>query len=139
MVATCDAHYVCQHDADAHEALLAIQTRDVLSNPNRFRFETKEFYLKTGAEMAVALPDYRDAIPVSLEIAARCEGLDLPIGEVKLPRFPCPTAPRRRSTSNGSAARAWRDATPASHRRAQRTGCASSSTSSRRWASPRIS
>ena len=52
MVATCDAHYVCQHDADAHEALLAIQTRDVLSNPNRFRFDTKEFYLKTGAEMA---------------------------------------------------------------------------------------
>ncbi len=90
MVATCDAHYVCQHDADAHEALLAIQTRDVLSNPDRFRFDTKEFYLKTGAEMALALPDYQDAIPVSLEIAARCGGLELPIGEVKLPRFPVP-------------------------------------------------
>ena len=90
MVATCDAHYVCQHDADAHEALLAIQTRDVLSNPNRFKFDTKEFYLKTGAEMAIALPDYLDAIPVSLEIAERCSGLELPIGEVKLPRFPVP-------------------------------------------------
>jgi DNA polymerase III subunit alpha len=90
MVATCDAHYVCQHDADAHEALLAIQTRDVLSNPNRFKFDTKEFYLKTGAEMAIALPDFVDAIPVSLEIASRCSGLELPIGEVKLPRFPVP-------------------------------------------------
>ena len=90
MVATCDAHYVCQHDADAHEALLAIQTRDVLSNPNRFKFDTKEFYLKTGAEMAIALPDFLDAIPVSMEIAGRCGGLELPIGEFKLPRFPVP-------------------------------------------------
>lgn len=90
MVATCDAHYVCQHDADAHEALLAIQTRDVLSNPNRFKFDTKEFYLKTGAEMAAALPDFIDAIPVSLEIAERCSGLVLPIGETRLPVFPVP-------------------------------------------------
>ena len=36
MVATCDAHYPCREDADAHEALLAIQTRDLLSNPSRF-------------------------------------------------------------------------------------------------------
>ncbi|MCB0882729.1 MAG: DNA polymerase III subunit alpha [Thermoleophilia bacterium] len=90
MVATCDAHYVCQHDAESHEALLAIQTRDVLSNPNRFKFDTKEFYLKTGAEMAQALPDFVDAIPVSLEIAERCKGLVLPIGETRLPRFPVP-------------------------------------------------
>ncbi|HWH13145.1 MAG TPA: DNA polymerase III subunit alpha [Miltoncostaeaceae bacterium] len=90
MVATCDAHYVCQHDADAHEALLAIQTRDVLSNPNRFKFDTKEFFLKTADEMAAALPDFVDAIPVSMEIAERCGGLVLPIGETRLPRFPVP-------------------------------------------------
>lgn len=90
MVATCDAHYVCQHDADAHEALLAIQTRDVLSNPNRFRFGTKEFFLKTSEEMARALPDFVEALPVSVEIAERCSGLVLPIGETRLPRFPVP-------------------------------------------------
>ncbi|HET6690742.1 MAG TPA: DNA polymerase III subunit alpha [Miltoncostaeaceae bacterium] len=90
MVATCDAHYPCREDADAHEALLAIQTRDLLSNPKRFRFETKEFYLKTGAEMAAALPDFVDAIPVSMEIAERCKALDLPLGDIKLPRFPVP-------------------------------------------------
>src|SRR5680860_651501 len=68
MVATCDAHYPCREDADSHEALLAIQTRDVLSNPKRFRFDTKEFYLKTAAEMAEALPDFLDALPVTMEI-----------------------------------------------------------------------
>jgi DNA polymerase-3 subunit alpha len=90
MVATCDAHYPCREDADAHEALLAIQTRDVLSNPKRFRFETKEFYLKSSAEMAQALPDFLDAIPVSMEIAERCKALTLPLGDIKLPRFPLP-------------------------------------------------
>lgn len=90
MVATCDAHYPCRDDADAHEALLAIQTRDLLSNPKRFRFETKEFYLKSAAEMAEALPDFLDAIPVSVEIAERCAGLELPLGDIKLPRFPLP-------------------------------------------------
>jgi DNA polymerase III subunit alpha len=90
MVATCDAHYPCREDADAHEALLAIQTRDLLSNPNRFRFDTKEFYLKTGAEMAAALPDFPDAIAASVEVAERCTALDLPLGDVKLPRFPVP-------------------------------------------------
>ena len=90
MVATCDAHYPCREDADAHEALLAIQTRDLLSNPNRFKFNTKEFFLKTGAEMAEALPGFLDALPVSLEIAGRCAALELPLGDVKLPRFPVP-------------------------------------------------
>ncbi|HVH00160.1 MAG TPA: DNA polymerase III subunit alpha [Miltoncostaeaceae bacterium] len=90
LVATCDAHYPCREDADAHEALLAIQTRDLLSNPNRFRFDTKEFYLKTAAEMAAALPDFADAIPVSVEVAERCAALDLPLGDIKLPRFPVP-------------------------------------------------
>ncbi len=89
-VATCDAHYVCQDDARAHEALLAIQTRDVLSNPKRFRFDTDQFFLKTGAQMAEALPDNLDAIAVSVEIAQRCAELDLPLGAFRLPQFPVP-------------------------------------------------
>ncbi|MCA9506517.1 MAG: DNA polymerase III subunit alpha, partial [Myxococcales bacterium] len=90
MVATCDAHYPCQHDAEAHEALLSIQTRDVLSNPKRFRFDTQEYYLKTADEMARALPDFLDAIPVSMEIVERCSGLALPLGEYQIPQFPVP-------------------------------------------------
>ena len=88
MVATCDAHYPCREDADAHEALLAIQTRDVLSNPKRFKFDTKEFYLKTGAEMAAALPDFLDALPVSLEIAERCDGARAAAGRPQAAALP---------------------------------------------------
>ncbi|MCU0306956.1 MAG: DNA polymerase III subunit alpha [Thermoleophilia bacterium] len=91
MVATGDVHYVCHQDADAHEALLAIQTRDVLSNPKRFRFDTKEFYLKSGEEMLRALPEFPEALEASIEIAERCGGLELPLGDSRLPRFPVPT------------------------------------------------
>ena len=91
MVATGDVHYVCHQDAESHEALLAIQTRDVLSNPNRFKFDTQEFFIKSADEMLAALPDYPDSIPATMEVAERCSGLDLPLGDIKLPVFPVPT------------------------------------------------
>ncbi len=91
MVATGDVHYVCHQDAESHEALLAIQTRDVLSNPNRFKFDTQEFFIKSADEMLAALPDYPDSIPATMEVAQRCAGLDLPLGDIKLPVFPVPT------------------------------------------------
>ena len=90
LVATGDVHYVCHQDADAHEALLAIQTRDVLSNPKRFKFDTKEFYLKSAEEMLRALPEYPESLGVTLEIAERCRGLELPLGDARLPTFPVP-------------------------------------------------
>ncbi|MBU6363267.1 MAG: DNA polymerase III subunit alpha [Acidobacteria bacterium] len=91
LVATGDVHYICHQDAESHEALLAIQTRDVLSNPNRFKFDTQEFFIKSADEMLQALPDFPDSIPATMEVADRCSGLDLPLGDIKLPVFPVPT------------------------------------------------
>ncbi len=91
LVATGDVHYVCHQDAESHEALLAIQTRDVLSNPDRFKFDTQEFFIKSADEMLQALPDFPDSIPATIEVADRCSGLDLPLGDIKLPVFPVPT------------------------------------------------
>ena len=132
MVATCDAHYPCREDADAHEALLAIQTRDVLSNPKRFRFTTKEFYLKTGAEMAAALPDFTDILPVSLEVAERCEALSLPLGDIKLPALPGAGRRDRRGLPRAPLPRGHGPPLPGrpAGRRA-RSACASSCGSSR--------
>ena len=91
MVATGDVHYVCHQDAESHDALLAIQTRDLLSNPNRFKFDTQEFFIKSADEMLAALPDFPGSIPTTMEIVARCAGLNLPLGDIKLPVFPVPT------------------------------------------------
>jgi DNA polymerase-3 subunit alpha len=94
MVATNDGHYVRKEDARAHEALLSIQTKTVLSDPNRFRFPCDEFYVKTPGEMAVALPDseYPGALTNSLTIAEMCN-VELPIGDKRvyqMPELPLP-------------------------------------------------
>ncbi|MBI2683991.1 MAG: DNA polymerase III subunit alpha [Actinobacteria bacterium] len=90
LVATCDAHYPTHADARPHEALLAIQTRTTLSDPDRFRFPTDEFYLKSSEEMLASFPDHPHTLAMSVEIAERCAGLRLPIGDIQLPRFPVP-------------------------------------------------
>ena len=141
MVATCDAHYPCREDADAHEALLAIQTRDLLSNPSRFRFDTKEFYLKTGAEMAAALPGLRRRHPGLGGGGRALRGPDAAARRHQAAALPGARAARR---AEAYLERLCREgigrALPAAARRPRpRSACASSSASSARWASPATS
>jgi DNA polymerase III subunit alpha len=94
LVATNDGHYVRKEDARAHEALLAIQTKTVLSDPDRFRFPCDEFYVKTPEEMARAIPerDYPSALANTMVVADRCT-LELPIGSrrvYQMPELPLP-------------------------------------------------
>ncbi|MDF1524205.1 MAG: PHP domain-containing protein, partial [Trueperaceae bacterium] len=94
MVATNDGHYVRKEDARAHEALLAIQTKTVLSDEHRFRFPCDEFYVKTPEEMALAVPEnaYPGALANTMVVADRCT-LELPIGDrrvYQMPELPIP-------------------------------------------------
>ena len=88
LVATNDLHYTHAHDADAHAALLCVQSGSTLDDPNRFKFESNEFYLKSAAEMRRLFADYPEACDNTLLIAERCETSfekrDL------MPRFPVP-------------------------------------------------
>src|SRR3954463_2591231 len=52
LVATNDSHYICEDDADAQDAMVCIQTGKTLNEENRIRFETREFFVKSYAEMA---------------------------------------------------------------------------------------
>jgi DNA polymerase III subunit alpha len=89
MVATGDVHYLLHEDARAHEALLCIQSGDSLKNPNRWRFDTDQFYFKTPAEMASDFADYPAALATTLEIADRCS-VEIELGTIRLPRYPVP-------------------------------------------------
>ncbi|MGH3022551.1 MAG: DNA polymerase III subunit alpha, partial [Gaiellaceae bacterium] len=89
LVATGDVHYLRHEDARAHEALLCIQSGDTLANPNRWKFDTDQFYFKTPAEMAQDFADHPDAVRRTLEIAERCS-VALELGVIRLPRFPTP-------------------------------------------------
>jgi DNA polymerase-3 subunit alpha len=61
LVATNDLHYVHAQDAGAQEILLAIQSGSTLADPNRFKFDSNEFYLKTPAQMRELFRDHPDA------------------------------------------------------------------------------
>ncbi|MBA2739460.1 MAG: DNA polymerase III subunit alpha, partial [Nocardioidaceae bacterium] len=76
MVATNDLHYTSADDADAHEALLCVQSGKTLADPNRFKFDARDFYVKSPAEMRSLWQDkygLREACDNTLLIAERCE------------------------------------------------------------------
>ncbi|MGS0687245.1 DNA polymerase III subunit alpha [Nakamurella sp. GG22] len=92
MVATNDLHYTDAADADTHEALLCVQSGKTLDDPNRFKFDARDFYLKSPAEMR-ALWDgkyqLREACDNTLLIAERCS-VDFDESSSYMPRFPVP-------------------------------------------------
>jgi DNA polymerase-3 subunit alpha len=89
LCATNDSHYLEAGDARAHEALLCIQTGTTMSDPNRWRFSTEEFYLKSADEMRAVFKDLPEAYRNTLAVAERCN-LDLRFGQFYLPRYKVP-------------------------------------------------
>ena len=88
-VVTGDVHYLRHEDAQAHEALLCIQSGDILSNPNRWRFETDQFFFHTAEEMARTFGHLPDAMARTIEIADRCS-VEIDLDRILLPDFPTP-------------------------------------------------
>src|SRR5207237_705359 len=73
----------------AHEALLCIQSGDLLKNPSRWKFDTDQFYFKSPQEMALDFPGYEHALRHTLEVAERCN-VELELGRILLPKYPTP-------------------------------------------------
>ena len=88
LVATGDVHYLTREDYHHHAALLCVQTKSTIEQP-KLRFDTNEFYLKGLEEMERAFAPWPEAVPTTLEIAARCE-IEIELGKLLLPRFPTP-------------------------------------------------
>ncbi|HKZ19451.1 MAG TPA: DNA polymerase III subunit alpha, partial [Acidimicrobiia bacterium] len=91
LLATNDAHYTRQAEADAHDVLLCIQTGSNRDEPNRLKFDSTEFYLKTADDMRRLFPEdtYPGACDNTLLIADRTE-VELEFGRYLLPQFPVP-------------------------------------------------
>ena len=89
LVATNDLHYTYEADAASHEVLLCVGTRTTLSDPNRFKFDAQDFYLKTPAQMRELWKDYPEACDNTLLIAERCE-IKFQEGANLMPRFAVP-------------------------------------------------
>src|SRR5207248_11702315 len=89
LLATNDSHYTHREDAEAHAALLCVQTGSTIDDPNRFKFDAEEFYLKSAAEMRALFADYPEACDNTLWIAERAN-VEIEFGKPKLPEFPLP-------------------------------------------------
>ena len=89
LIATNDSHYTHQHDHQAHDALLCVQTSALLSDPKRFKFEGNEHYLKSAAEMRFLFRDHPEACDNTLWVAERAD-VTIEFGKPQLPDFPIP-------------------------------------------------
>src|SRR3954447_7366774 len=88
VVGTADVHYLRREDYDHHAALLCVQTKSTLLEP-KLRFDTNEFYLKSGEEMERSFAAWPEGVPNTLEVAERCE-VELELGKMLIPRYPVP-------------------------------------------------
>ncbi len=89
LLATNDSHYTHRDDAEAHDALLCVQTGAMRDDPKRFKFDADEFYLKTSQEMRDLFSDYEEACDNTLLIAERAN-VEIEFGNSVLPTFPTP-------------------------------------------------
>ena len=88
-VATNDSHYTHKDQAAGHEVLLCINTGSELSDPNRFKFDSDEFYIKTPEEMQKKFASWPGACENTLEVADRCN-VTLTLGGTILPHYEIP-------------------------------------------------
>ena len=89
LVATNDLHYTHAHDSTSHAALLCVQSGSTLDDPNRFKFDSEEFYLKSADQMRQLFRDYPEACDNTLLIAERCD-VQFNTSANYMPRFPVP-------------------------------------------------
>jgi DNA polymerase-3 subunit alpha len=96
LVATNDLHYTHAHDASSHAALLCVQSGSTLDDPNRFKFDADEFYLKSAEQMRELFRDHPDACDNTLAIAERCD-VKFNTEANYMPRFPVPAGENEES------------------------------------------
>ncbi|MCX6079698.1 MAG: DNA polymerase III subunit alpha [Chloroflexi bacterium] len=88
-VATNDVHYIEPDDAQYQDILLAIQTGKLLSDPDRMRYDSQTFYLRSPQEMGRLFSEIPEALSNTVEIAERCQ-VDLGFKGYHLPEFAVP-------------------------------------------------
>ena len=89
LLATNDSHYTRPEDAQAHDALLCVQTKATIDQPGRFMFKGSGHYLKSAAEMRRLFVELPEACDNTLLVARRAD-VRIELGTPKLPDFPLP-------------------------------------------------
>lgn len=86
LVATNDIHFARRDDAESQDVLVCIQTNRKVSDPDRMKFSSDQFYFKSAPEMRELFKEYPEAVANTGRIAARCE-FAFPSKSYFLPKF----------------------------------------------------
>ncbi len=89
LVATGDCHYVSADDREAHEVMLAIQTHDKITNPDRYTFGACRVHMRTTQEMLELFKDHPQAVWNTGKIADMCT-FDFHTDKLFFPQFAVP-------------------------------------------------
>jgi len=89
LAATNDVHYLSKDDAESQDILLCIQTNRRVTEQDRIRFGTDQFYLKSSEEMIDLFGEIPEAIQNTAKIAAKCN-FEFPLSGYFLPQFKAP-------------------------------------------------
>jgi len=89
LVATNDSHYICEDDCQAQDVMICIQTGKSINDPNRMKFQSNQFFVKSYEEMAHTFLGYEQVLKRTMAIAERCN-MKLAKIENPWPRFDVP-------------------------------------------------
>ncbi|MBO6107853.1 MAG: DNA polymerase III subunit alpha, partial [Eubacterium sp.] len=89
LIATNDVHYINEEDAEAHDALICVQTGKLVTDTDRMRYEPRQFFLKSPEQMAEIFTYAPEAISNTVKIAERCN-VEIEFGTYKIPKFDVP-------------------------------------------------
>ena len=89
LVATNDCHYLKQEDSEVQEVLMCMQTGAKLSDPDRMKFETDDFYVKSETQMRRFFSEIPEAVDNTVKIAQMCNA-EYDFDTIHLPKYDVP-------------------------------------------------
>ncbi len=93
MVVTNDCHYIHESQSKLQEVMLCIQSADKMDNPERWKFDQSDFFLKTRKQMEESLElcfphlDFTEGLDNTVKIA---EMIDFEFPKAEPIKFPMP-------------------------------------------------
>jgi len=98
LIASNDVHYLDHDDAEAHDVLCCINTGSLVSEQDRFKFPTDQFYFKSREEMASLFSSWPESLSNTAHIASMCN-VELDLNKRHAPVF---RVPAQAENDNGS-------------------------------------
>jgi DNA polymerase III subunit alpha len=89
IIATNDSHYLNSEDAEAHDILICLQTKKVLTDKDRMSYMGEDFSLYTPEQMYDNFRDNPEVVENTNRLAEKVD-LEIPLGEIQLPYFEVP-------------------------------------------------